>query len=350
MLTFHDDLNIHHIYEEILMALKGYVAQKERYERECKRLRKIIRDSHNPTDRTLAANILEEMEKLLSRIKDGTLVDFYRTKAVPYLIEYSKLCGSSRVFGMDSCTNIPKRVGIIISFLEAIREFSKIDWSCTYNMEKICPQCFSVMRKCSPIMICDVCGHSHAITHTLGIHIEGGRIKIESTYDASKNFRKEFLHLCGAINDMKDEEEEDIRSYLYRASIKEPTRDNIRDGIRACGYNNYHDANYIFSLITKEPLPPILPYLEVCIVRFEQYFHVFHVLEDKEGVNITNLHFLIKLFLWLEDVEYSKEWFRDLSSQTEAKHKRNARKVCNILKNQDKDKKWDCPSEWETAK
>lgn len=348
MLTFHDDLNIHHIYEEVLNALKGFVERRDEYERECKRLETISRDSHNPADRTNAANILEEMEKLLPMVKDGSLIVLYQKKISPYLIEYNKLCGSSRIFGMDQCTNIPKRVGIIISFLESIKEFSKIEWSCSYNMEKICPKCFSIMKKCGPIMCC-ICGYNHVITRTLGIHIEGGRIKAESTYDASKNFRKEFLHLCGAINDMKDEEEEDVRSYLYRASIKEPTRDNIRDGIHATGYNNYHDTNYIFSLITKEPLPPILPYLDMCITRFEQYFRIFHTLEDKEGINITNLHFLIKLFFYQEDIEYSKEWFRNLSDQTEAKHKRNAKKICTILRNQDKDKRWDYPPEWDIS-
>lgn len=349
-LTFHDDLNIHHIFNEVTDVLKSYVAQKDGYERECRRLKKIAGMSHNPTDRARATTILREMEKLLPMVKDGTLPDVYKKKVIIYLSQYSNLCGSSRVFGMDKCTNIPKRVGIIISFLEATKEYSKITWSCSFNMEKICSKCYSTMRKCGPIMMCDACGYSHKIEKTLGVMLDGNRIKTESTYDASKNFRKEYMHLCGVTHDMKDGEKEDIESYLYRAGFKNPTRENIRDGIRACGYNNYHDTNYIHHKITGDPLPDIYPYMDVCITRFEQYFKAFQALEDKEGHNITNLHFLIKLFLWQEGVNYEECWFRSLSDQTEAKHKRNAKKVCNILKTQDLERKWNYPSEWDETK
>lgn len=349
-LSFHDDLNIHYIYSEVLDVLKTYIAQKDPYEKECRRLKKIIDKSHNPADRARATIILKEMEKLLPFIRDGTLANIYSRRVSSFLSEYSNLCGSSRVFGMDKCTNIPKRVGIILSFLELTKEYSKISWTCSYNMEKICPKCYSSMRKCGPIMTCDTCGYSHKIEKTLNVLVDGNKIKTESTYDASKNFRKEFSHVCGILHDKKDGEKEDIDSYLYRAGFKNPTRDNIRDGIRACGYNNYHDTNLLFHEITGEPLPNIYQYMDICGARFEQYFKVFQSLDDKEGHNITNLHFLIKLFLWQEGVHYEDCWFRSLSDQTEAKHKRNAKKVCNILKTQDTERKWEYPSDWDDAK
>jgi len=349
-IIFHDDLNIHHIYSEVIDALKLYIAQKDAYEKEYRRLRKISVMSHNPADRARATTIMREMEKLLPRVRDGTLPDSYMKEASIHLLEYSKLCGFSRVFGMDKCTNVPKRVGIILSFLETTKEYSKITWECSYNMEKICPKCYATMRKCGPIMICDSCGYSHKIERMLGVLLDGSRIKTESTYDASKNFRKEYMHVCGVIHDMKDGEKEDIESYIYRAGFKNPSRENIRDGIRTCGYNNYHDTNYIYHQITEEPLPNIYPYLDVCTIRFDQYFKAFHALEDREGQNITNIHFLIKLHLWQEGIPYEECWFRSLSEQTETKHRRNAKKVCNVLKGLDNERKWEYPPAWDIIK
>lgn len=328
-------------------VLKSYVERKDAYEKECMRLKKISEKSHNPADRARATITLREMQRLLPSIKNGTLPDLYSKRVSPFLVEYSKLCGSSRVFGMDKCTNIPKRVGIILSFLDATKEFTKITWTCTYNMEKICPKCYSSMRKCSTVMMCDMCGYSHKIEKTLNVMLDGDRIKMESTYDACKNFRKEYSHVCGIINDLKDGEKEDVESYLYRAGFKNPTRENIHDGIRACGYNNYHDINLLYHKITGGPLPNIYPYIDVCCSRFEQYFRTFKSLDNKEGTNITNLHFLIKLFLWQEGVPYENSWFRSLSDNTEEKHRRNAKKVCNILKTLDPERKWEYPSEWD---
>lgn len=349
-ITFHDDLNIYYIYDSVIALLKSYVSNRDSYEKEYEILKKISLMSHNPTDRSRAIYMIREMDKLLPLIRDKTLPEVYMKRVAPYLYEYNNLCGYSRVFGMDKCPNIPKRVGTIISFLEVTKEYTKITYSCSYNMDKICSRCYSKMKKCGPIMVCNACGYTHKIENVPGIMFDGMKIRTESTYDAPKNFRKEYMHLCGIIHDMKDGEKEDIESYLYRAGFKHPTRENIRDGIRACGYNNYHDTNYIHHKITGEPLPYIYAYIDICIDRFEQYFEVFQSLDDKEGHNITNLHFLIKLFLWQENLQYEDCWFRTLSSQTELKHQRNARKVCNVLALQDKERNWKCPSIWTDKK
>lgn len=344
--TFYDDLNIHHICSEVVTVLDGYIQGRASYEREYRRLKKIIEKSHNPADRARAVSLTRDMDRYLGMIRDGTLTDVYKKKVQDSLNEYNILCGTSRIFGMDKCTNIPRRIGIIISFLNITKEFHRITWTCTYNMNKICPRCYSLMRKCGPVMMCDQCKYSHKAEKMLNVVIDGDQIKVESTYDASKNFRKEYSHVCGTIHDMRDGEREDIESYLYRAGFKSPTRENIRDSIRACGYNNYHDTNLLYHQITSQPLPPIAQYIDICSARFEQYFQVFQSLHDKEGHNITNLHFLIRLFLWQEKIPYDDTWFRSLSESTEAKHRRNAKKVCSILKTQDIHHEWNIPDHW----
>lgn len=346
-LSFYNDLNIHYIYQEIIDLLNGYIMNKIDYENECKRLRHIIHHTHNPSDKLKASTLLRDREHLLPMIKNDTLIQSYRDKAYPYICEYITLCGTSRVFGMDKCNNIPKRVGIIYLFLQVSRQFIDIVWECTYDMSMICPCCYYRMRKFGPIMVCDNCKHSHPITKTLSVYLDINDIKVESTYDAPKNFKKEYMHLCGIINDMRDCELEDICSYLYRAAFKNPTRENIRDGIKACGYSNYHDINYIYSEVTREPLPSILEYLDICTVRFEKYFKIFHSVSDKEGKNVTGIHFLIKLFLWQENIPYNDEWFRSLSIPTEMKHRKNALKVCKLLSIQDKNTNWNTPISWE---
>lgn len=344
--TFSDDLNIYVIYKDVLEILGKYMRHKEAYQRECVRLRMIIDHTHNPSDRIKARHILRSMERLLSMVKDGSLADSYRKQAMPHLSKYMTLSGTSRIFGVDKCTNVPMRVGTIYLFLQVTKQYVDITWECRYNMNKVCPCCFSSMKKCGTVMMCDSCSHSHIITKTLGIRIDDNIMSMESTYDAPKNFRKEYMHVCGIIHDVSDDEEEDIRSYIYRAGFKHISRENIRDSIRACGYSNYHDINYIYSLITKEPLPPIYDQMDKCIARFEKYFRIFHSITDKEGSNITGIHFLIKLFLWQEGVHYEDEWFRSLSEPTERKHKRNARKICDILRIQDSDTNWKIPLDW----
>jgi len=290
---------------------------------------------------------MKEMDSILNRAIDGSLISSFTRRAQQLLTEYNKLCGTVRIFGMDKCANIPRRVGIILSFLDVVREYSDIEYTCTYNMERICPKCFSTMKRLGPLLICNECEYTHKIERTLGIILDGNKIKTESTYDACKNFRKEYMHLCGIINELKDGEKEDISSYLYRAGFKNPTRENIRDGIHACGYNNYHDTNYLYHIIMDQPLPNIYHMMDICAQRFEQYFNVFQSLDDREGKNVTNLHFLIKLFLWQENIEYDDCWFRTLSPSTEDKHIRNAKKICTILNDQDKDRNWKYPSIWD---
>lgn len=155
------------------------------------------------------------------------------------------------------------------------------------------------------------------------------------------------MHLCGLQDDMGPEEEADIASYLYRSGIKDPTRDDIRDAIKATGYNNYRDTNLIYSRVTRTPLPPIDIHIDICLGRFLEYNRVFQSLETKEGTNITNLHFLIKLFLWQENIPHDDTWFRTLSPTTETKHRRNVKRVCTILQKEDPSRKWLWPSSWD---
>lgn len=345
-LSFHDNLNILSLADEISTKLQSSLDHRASIEEDYERYQKISEKSHNASDRIRAKNALREIEKKLLFIRDGSLVSRYKEKVSPFLSEYHQLYGSSRVFGMDNCPNIPKRVSIILSFLKVTKDFLPIEWTCTYNMEKVCTRCHSQMRKCGSILVCDKCGYSRKIERMMGVHFIGNRIRLESTYDAAKNFRKEYLHLCGNLSELKEGEKEDIESYLYRAGIKEPKREHIREAIHACGYDNYHDVNYIFSLITREPLPDISDYIDICTQRFEHYFSVFQSLSDKEGKNITNIHFLIRLFLWQEGIAYQEDWFRSLAPSTENKHRRNAKKVCAILKTQDSEHTWNIPPSW----
>lgn len=349
-ISFYNDYNIIKVNMDFNKELEGYVANKDTCEEEYQRYKKIIEKSHNPLDVNCASRICKRMEKILPKTRDGTLVNEYRRKVSSYLVKYNELCGTSRVFGMDNCRSIPERVATIIGFLKVASEFVNIEWSCSYNMSDVCPRCYKSLKKQSPLMICTNCSFSRNIVKVPNVHVEDGKIKPRSTYKAPKNFRKEYMHVCGTINGVKDDEESDIRSYLYRAGISEAnaTREDIRTAIHACNYNNYNDTSYLYSLITKNPLPDIMEHIEVCTERFEKYFEVFHSI-DKEGNNITNIHFLIKLFLWQEEVPYEDDWFRSLSPHTEGRHKRNAKRCLEILKQQDPDRNWDWPSEWDTA-
>lgn len=344
-LTFHDDLNIASVSSDIQAMLEDCINSRDQYEKYCKYYKIIAMKSHNPSDRLLAAEKYAKLMRIYPMIKSGTLVTEYKKRTGPYLEQYAGIAGTSRVFGMDSCSNVPKRVGIILNFLSAASNFIELTWTCTYNMEKVCPLCYRTMRKCPPLLLCD-CGYSHVIVVTSKVRIEDGKIRSPSSYKAEKNFLKEFKHVCGLLHSCQPGEKEDIESHLYRSGIHEPTRDNIRASMHACGYNNYNDTNYIYSSITKTPLPPLDRYVDVCISRFKSYYNVFQSIE-KEGKNITNIHILIQLFLWQEDIPYEKDWFRKLSPATEAKHIRNIRKVCEILSEQEPDGNWKYPPEWD---
>lgn len=345
--SFHDDINIHLIYEDAVSALNSSMDKVDVYEKEYETMKKIALKSHSPSDRSKATMAMRTMDKVLPYIRDRSLLSRYQRRVLPIIAKYDEICGRSRIFGMDTCTNVPMRVGLIISFLEETHSYTGITYTCSYDMSRVCSRCYSIMRKCGPIMICDECGFAYKIERTLGIDIDSTGMRVESTYDACKNFRKEYAHVCGIINDIRDGEKEDIESYLYRAGFKEPTHEHVRDAIRVCGYNNYHDTNLLYHRITGQPLPNIHQYIDVCSDRFEQYFRAFQSLDDKEGQNITNIHFLIKLFLWQEGVPYDTAWFRSLSAQTESKHIRNAKKVCAVIRLQKPDTGWKYPPSWD---
>ncbi len=346
-ITFHDDLDIIALYGNVVNLLGEWVKDRDRWAKEYERYMKIASCTHNPSDELEAKQRAKKILKRLNMIDSTDLVQTYRDTTASILQEYMELSGGSRVFGIDPCIDVPKRIGVILKFLDVTKSYVNIQWICTYDMSRICPLCFGPTRKCSPIMICERCGHSRSIPLTLDLHIDHGHSASDSTYDSSKNFRKEYMHLCGLQDDMGPDEEVDIASYLYRAGIKDPTRDDIRDAIRATGYNNYRDTNLIYSRITKAPLPSIIIHIDTCARRFQEYNRVFQDLEVKEGTNITNLHFLIKLFLWQENIPYESSWFRTLSSNTEAKHRRNVKRVCSILQKQDPEHRWLWPSSWE---
>lgn len=346
-IKFHDDLNLYQVYQDVLSLINDYKAQKDSISIEYKRLAIIAKMSHNPADRTRATILLKEKGGILSIIEDDALITKYMKRVSPLITEYQNLCGISKVFGMDTCTNIPKRVSIIVSFLEISKEYVPLSWTSTYRLDKICPKCYTVMNKKGNIIVCSKCSYSYVVIRAIGSNMDGTYMRLESTYIASKNFRKEYMHVCGIISNIKDMEQSDIESYIYRANIQHPVRENIRDGIRICGYKNYRDTNKLYSLITNEPLPPIIGYIDICVLRFEQYWNVFQPLEYKIGENITNIHFLIRLFLWQEKVEYRNDWFRSLTVQTENKHKKNAKRICIILQGIDCERNWAYPPEWD---
>lgn len=350
-ISFHDDINLISLNAQILEKLETDIAESKKYEDEIERLNVIIKEIENPSDKTIAMEKKKKIESILFSIKNNKYISMYKEKIDPILLEYKKICGTSRVFGMDTCTDIPKRVGIIIQFLEKAKEFIHIEWECSFNMSRICPKCYGSTKKCASIMICTNkdCNFSYEIIKVPNIGNITNSSKSESTYQAAKNYKKEYMHLCGLINNSSKDQITDIDEYLYRNGIHNKTRADIRDAIHACGYNNYNDINYIYSEITKEPLPPIEKYMSVCIERFKLYFDVFESSQSLgiiEGSNITNIHFLTKLFLWQEGVSYDPTWFRQLADMTEKRHIRNAKKVCDILKSQNPQMNWSYPSEW----
>lgn len=340
---FHDDININRIYGDVVKILESMLDNRDHIEKEYKRYKIISEKSHNVRDRDKAASILAKFEPYIVSLLDGTIVDTYRSKVAHLINEYNRLAPRTRVFGMDDCANIPRRVATIRRFFEITSTYVDIKWECTYSMSRICSNCYSHMKKVGPIMRCSSCGHTQMMSN-MGDGVEHS--KGESTYKPRKNYEKEYRHVCGLSNGSSNDQKIDIESYLYRSGIHEPTRNDVRNAIKACGYSNYNDTNWLYSQITGNPLPPIDSYIDITGDRFELYYRAFST-ASKDGKNITNIHFLIRLFLWQENVPYEDEWFSSLSERTLAKHRRNAILVCNILKDEYPDMRWDYPPEWD---
>ena len=347
-LTFYDDLNIFYVYNTVISDLQKQIGNIEDYQRELKILERIMTSSHNPSDRISAKNKYNSMKKICSKMKDNTLIKEYQHSVSPLLRIYQSLSNDSKVFGIDNCTCIPKRVHTIISFLNITSTYTTIRWKCTYDMSRICIRCFARMYKQGESLRCSQCPHTQEIVKLPGSYFDNESVQSESSYDASKNYKKEYLRICGVSSKIPDDEISDIYSYLYRIGIYDYTHNDVRNAIKACGYENYNDTNFIYSELTSTPLPPLLEYMDMCTNKFCKYWDVFHSIQ-KEGRNITNIHFLTKLFLWQEGISFNPAWFKSLSANTEAKHKRNIRKVCNILKQNPGTPvyNWSYPSKWD---
>jgi len=342
MITFHADYPIHVLYKKVLVKLEGM--DKDVYSNEYNRYKRIADESNNPEDRAIAHSKVVRMEGILRMLEDGTLVSTFKSRAQPLLVQYFQVQGNGYVFGMNLKSDAPKRVHIIISFLKMVNEFVNVEWECTFNMGDVCPSCHRYMEKKGIIMVCKGCGESLSLENT-SISISNEDNQKVSTYKSPKNYRKEYNHLCGIIHSCENDEIPTIQSYLYKTECSHPTRDDIRQAISSCGYRNYNDTNYIYSQITGDPLPPIADYVSACADRFEKYHGVF--VELQIPGNVTNLHFLTKLFLYQEKVPAQDDWFRTLSPSTEKRHRGNAIRICRILASRYSDQDWTVPPEWE---
>lgn len=344
--SFHDDINLYVIHKNILEKLNEDIKNLSNMEIELRIMNKIIKCSNNPSDVMSAQDRASTIKNKIKNINSGNYIDNYVKDISIYLNEYSKLTSNTYIFGIDTCISIPKRVYIIGEFMKTASKYIPIEWKCTYDMSKICIKCFDIMKKNGSIMRCKSCNYAYSIVSLPYVFIDNGNIYKPSTYISFKNFRKEYSHICGLINKVAEDEISDIDSYLYRIGIYDPTRDDIRAAIPACGYTNYNDTNYIYTQITGQPLPPLDKYLDTCTQRFIKYYNIFENI-DTEGDNITNINFLIKLFLWQENIIYDVSWFRTLSANTEKKHRRNAKRICKVLEKIDIDRNWKYPSEWD---
>jgi hypothetical protein len=345
MLVFHDDYPLYNLYKKILTKLEDLTSNKDAYIAEYQKYKKISECSHNPEDRQAAYTKHLKMERVVSLLENDTLVTSFKSKTLPIVHAYNDSQGNEGyVFGMNTKVNIPKRVSIIISFMEAVNTFVPMKWECTFNMSDVCPKCYSYTETRGNIMFCVKCGSSYGVDPSEGKSSDPDDTVKESTYKSSKNYRKEFMHLCGLQHSCETDEVDNIRSYLYRSDCKEPTRNDIRLAIPRCGYKNYNDTNYIYTAITKADLPPISDYIVPCTERFEKYYEEF----DRQGMtgNITNLHFLTKLFLFQEEVPTEDDWFRQLSTKTEQRHRDNAIKISKILSQKFPESNWTVPPEW----
>jgi hypothetical protein len=145
-------------------------------------LKVIAEKSCNPTDKAKATELLHYKGRTIQFIKNDTLVSRYKEDIQPIMKVYNSLQSSSCIFGIDTCTNIPKRVYTIIQFLNTTNNYIPITWDCTYNLSKICPKCYGYLKKRSNIMRCDSCPYSFAIVPMPTVPIVGAHIRTESTY------------------------------------------------------------------------------------------------------------------------------------------------------------------------
>lgn len=345
--SFHDDLNIISIYNDVINLLQQDITNIDKLELDMKIMKTIISRSENPSDVLAAEEKLSLLSTKIRSIHDGTYIKVFKDAVNKYILEYINITPSVYIFGIDTCKSIPRRVYLINQFLEIVSGFVHIEWRCTYSIYKICTNCYELMAKCGSIMKCSKCGHSYSIMESHHIYIEDGVLYKPTTYYAPKNFRKVYSTICGRTHSVKDNEIADIDTYLYRSAIYEPTRDDVRMAISACGYTNYNDTNYIYSELTNSPLPPLEQYIDIFTDRYTKYYNIFKTI-DVIGHNTTNINFLTKLFLWQEDVKYDISWFRTLADATEEKHRSNAKKICKVLQLNDI-LNWRYPPEWDIS-
>lgn len=344
---FHDDLNIHKIHLDVIETLESMLKEKDEIKCTYDRYKIIADKSHNVNDRDQAVAIIKKYDTYIGSLVNGTIVEEYKSRVSGLLHEYDILSPKTRVFGMDKCINIPKRVTIITRYMHVLESYIDVEWECSYNMSRICTACFKHTKKVGSIMQCRSCGHTQIATPTID-GSAGANQQKESTYKPRKNYDKEYRHVCGLIHNSSSDQVADIESYLYRSGIHEPTREDVRRAISPCGYDNYNDTNWIYAQVTSKELPPISEYTDITGDRFEMYYRTFKN-ASVEGRNVTNIHFLIRLFLWQEGIEFEEEWFSSLSERTLAKHRRNAQIICSILQEEHPDMNWRYPTSGEIS-
>lgn len=343
-IIFYDNVNLYKLYNDTIEKLQEIERNKDNILEEYEILSCIIENSHNNIDISDAKEKQQNNKFIIDMLKKDNLIKSFKKETIPLIKLYVEISGYSNIYGIDKCKCIPKRVYIIICILEIINRYVKIKWTCTYDLSKYCTICFSVLNKCDQVMYCNKCDKSYSI-HSLPSITSKVKVKKKSTYNATKNFKKEYLRVCSNIMPVDEVEINNIDYYLYYIGIFDPTHMDIRNAIEECGYNNYNDTNQIHAIITGKPMPDLYRYLDVCIERFVKYWEIFESI-DTDGNNITNIHFLIKLFLWQEKIQYDEAWFRILKEDTEQRHKNNAIKICEILGKKEGKDKWPIPEKW----
>lgn len=342
-IEFYDSYPIHTLYQRILSRLQTIEKDSDIYIEEYNRISIIAERSTNPQDKADARDTIARRSRIIDFVKNKTLVNTYIEIVADYV--NSHLISSSKVvtFGSETQDEISDRVINIIKFFKESSKFVNLEWKCSFSLNAFCSNCLIKFQDSNTgTRMCPIC---YTTADNMNYSPNGIRNDVtkESTYKAAKNFRKEFQRLCGAMPCVKVGQEDDIRNYLYRANTKgDITREDIRNAISQCGYKNYSSINYLFSKITGSPLPPIDKYLTTFNSRFEKYYGVFKSLYPV-GVNVTNIHHLIKLFLKLEGIPYDDEWFRTLSTGTKDKHEMNIQKVLTKLQEEDKEHNWVLP-------
>lgn len=334
--NYNYDINIYHEY--MLNAIKDELDSD--ISQQIQIYNTIIYKSNNSNDIRYARKRLKELKSRSISRKEQYINDIE-----PILYEYNNITRKSKLFGVDLCDNIYKRIYIIKKYFNVCKQYIKLSYLCTYNTVNICIKCFIPMKRYNNIYEC-TCGYISNIDKcNFGINIRDGKVMRESTYKSDKNFKKEVISICGLSSKVTPKERYDIDVYLYHNNIYFPTRNDIRNAISACGYKNYNDVNDLYYILCKEPLPNITEYIETICNRFKKYSDVFHKISHV-GINITNLHFLMKLFLWQEKVTYNKEWVKSLTSITIDKHSKNAHIICKKLQLEYPNEFWGTPLNW----